>query len=45
MKKLRLTTKRRTALFAAALASTGLLAGQKVYEYSADPVAEKDCAP
>ena len=39
------TAKIRTAIIAAALAVTIFFTGQKVNEYSADPVGEKDCPP
>jgi len=45
MKKLTRFRKKRTTLIALALASTGVFTGQKVYEYSADPVGEKNCPP
>jgi FAD/FMN-containing dehydrogenase len=45
MKKALHLSKRRTAIAAVVLASAGALGGQKVYELSADPQGEKDCAP
>lgn len=45
MKTAKRTSKKQRVLIALALASTGAFAGQKVYEYSADPVGEKDCPP
>jgi FAD/FMN-containing dehydrogenase len=45
MRRVARASKKRTVVIALALASTGVLAGQKVYEYSADPVGEKDCPP
>ena len=44
MKSLRSKPVRRSVA-AIALAATGLFAGQKVYQYSADPSGEKDCPP
>src|SRR5262245_5988326 len=45
MKKFFLTSKQRTTVIAVVLASSGVFAGYKVVEYSADPVGEKDCPP
>jgi FAD/FMN-containing dehydrogenase len=45
MQRIARSTKKRTVVIALALASAGALAGQKVVEYSADPVGEKDCPP
>jgi FAD/FMN-containing dehydrogenase len=45
MKKIVRASKKRTTVIALVLASAGVLTGQKVYEYSADPVGEKDCSP
>ena len=44
MKSLRSKPVRRSVA-AIALAATGLFAGQKVYQYSANPSGEKDCPP
>src|SRR5262245_66289294 len=45
MKKFVLTSKKRTTVIAVVLASSGVFAGYKVVEYSADPVGDKDCPP
>lgn len=45
MKLIRRTSRKRTTFLALLLASTSIFTGQKVYEYSAEPSAEKDCSP
>jgi FAD/FMN-containing dehydrogenase len=45
MQRIARSTKKRTVVIVLALASAGAFAGQKVIEYSADPVGEKDCPP
>lgn len=45
MKNFRSKRAKRSAVAAIALAVTGMYAGQKALEYSADPAGEKDCAP
>jgi FAD/FMN-containing dehydrogenase len=45
LRKVRPGWNKRRSIFALVVASTGVFAGQKAYQYSADPVGEKSCPP
>ena len=45
MRRLRRTRNKGKVFLALTLASSGAVAGQKAYEYSADPAGEKECRP